>query len=391
MQVPNVNNVSIDTLMDNPYPAFETMRNLAPVVWIESANIYLVTSFDEIMQVERHPEIFTSTNPVSLMNKVMGHSLMRKDGQEHKLERSALEASFRPGTVKRHWEPLFRDICDGLIAELLAKGNTAELLNDFAAPMSSKCLMEIIGLKGVVWQDLAIWSQSLMDAVGNYGNDPTIHKKGKMASDAIDVAIDEVIDDLRMNPDFSAISSMLHAETPLDLEQIRANVKVIVGGGLNEPRDAILTAMFGLLSNPEQRKSVEDDPSLYPRVFEESVRWISPIGMYPRRVSVDAELGGVSLKAGRQLGVCVGAANRDPDKFENPDNFDIFREKAPHLGFGAGPHFCAGTWVAKMMVGAIAVPELMKRLPNLELSQNEKVEIRGWVFRGPVNLPVIWN
>jgi len=393
MQPPKITDVSIESMMDNPYPVFEKMRKQAPVVWLESARINLVIGFDEIQLVERNADIFASTNPVSLMNRVMGHSLMRKDGQEHRIERQALEGTFSPAVVKQHWAPIFRSISDQLIGEMLAKGNEADLFADYAVPMASLSLLEIIGFKTVSWQDLADWSQLLMDGVGNYALDEDVFARAKVVSDSIDEAIDAVIDNLRDNPDPSAISSMLHAPSPLTLEQIRANVKVIVGGGLNEPRDSILTVMYGLLANPEQKEAVMNDPALCKIAFEEAVRWISPIGMYPRRVTRDTLLGGVELKEGDQLGVCVGAANRGIAAIEDPSEFNILRGKprVPHLAFGAGPHFCAGTWVARMMVGEIAIPDLLAKLTNLRLTDKEDVIIKGWVFRGPTCLPVSWD
>ncbi len=146
-----------------------------------------------------------------------------------------------------------------------------------------------------------------MEGVGNYGADPEIIARATEASDGIDAALEHH----RSNQNPSILSSMLHAEHTHSIEQIRANVKVIIGGGLNEPRDSILTTTYGLLLNPNQRARVEADSTLYRAAFEEAVRWVSPIGMYPRRVTGDTVLGDTELKEGDQLGICVGAANRD--------------------------------------------------------------------------------
>jgi cytochrome P450 len=113
--------------------------------------------------------------------------------------------------------------------------------------------------------------------------------------------------------------------------------------------------------------------------------------MYPRRVARDADLSGVALAEGVQIGLCVGAANRDDRRFADPDRFDIFRPKQSHLAFGAGAHFCAGTWVSRQTVGRIVVPMLFERLANLRLCDDAPPLIRGWVFRGPVSLPVRWD
>ncbi|MEX3011829.1 cytochrome P450 [Hoeflea sp. TYP-13] len=388
--VPVMDDISIGTLTADPYPSFQRIRKTASAVWVSDARINLVTRFDDIMTVERDHGRFASTNPGSLMNQVMGHSLMRKDDEAHQVERKAIEPSFRPGVVKNHWSPIFNDISRRLIDAFSDDGET-DLFMSFAAPMASLGLAEILGLKNVAWQDLARWSQALMDGVGNYGADPEIIARATEASDGIDAAIDETLDHYRNNPDPSVLSSMLHAEHTHTLDQIRANVKVIIGGGLNEPRDSILTTVYGLLLNPDQRARVEADRSLYRVAFEEAVRWVSPIGMYPRRVTCDTVLGDTALKEGDQIGICVGAANRDESHFSDPDSFNIFRDRGQHLGFGAGPHFCAGTWVARQMVGEIAVPMLFERLNNLRLDEDKPAKVSGWVFRGPISLPVRWD
>lgn len=387
---PARSDVSIEELTDNPYPTFDTIRALGSAVWAEKANIHLVTRFDDIMTVERNHHLFASTNPASLMNKVMGHTLMRKDDSPHKLERAAIEPSFRPGTAKNHWAPRFKAIASDLIDRFQSNGEV-DLFPAFAAPMASLSLIELLGFENVEWEDIAWWSQALMDGVGNYQGDAAIAERAQRSSDAIDAAIDAVIDKHRREEGPTILSSMAHAEHPHSFEQIRANIKVIVGGGLNEPRDAILTTLLGLLQNPDQMSQVLQNRKLCAKAFEEAVRWVAPIGMYPRRVTQDTVLGDTALKEGDQLGICVGAANRDANQFENADVFDLNRPRAQHLGFGAGPHFCAGSWVARQLVGEVSVPMLLDRLPNLRFHPDRKPVESGWVFRGPTSLPVCWD
>jgi cytochrome P450 len=184
---------------------------------------------------------------------------------------------------------------------------------------------------------------------------------------------------------------MLHAKDPLDLEEIRANTKVIIGGGLNEPRDAILSAVLGLLQNPDQLAMVQADPALRSTVFEETIRWIAPIGLYPRTVSRTVEIGGAVLEEGDQIGLSVASACHDEGHVTDGGRFDITRPKTAHLAFGAGPHFCAGSWIARKQVGELAVPKLFARLKNLRLNPDRAPQVHGWVFRGPTSLPVIWD
>lgn len=382
--------ISVEDLQRDPYPIFDQIRDMGSAVWVKSARIHLVTRFEDVQEVERRPDLFASTNPGSLMNVVMGHSLMRKDFDEHRRERKAIEPAFRPRNIKAHLEPHFRVLVEELIDGIAAQG-TADLFPTFAEPLAARALAHMIGFRSVAWKDLANWSQALMDGVGNYQGDPELSRRAKQASDAIDAAIAEVIETYRATPNESIISAMVNAPDPHTVDQVRANVKVIVGGGLNEPRDAILTLLFALLSHPEQLQAVRQDPDLIRPAFEEAVRWVSPIGMYPRRVTQNTVLGDTELEQGTQIGICVGAANRDPRKFQAPQRFDLFRKPNHHLAFGAGAHFCAGTWVARALVAQIAVPRLLERLVNLRLAPDSSVVERGWVFRGPTRLEVQWD
>lgn len=388
---PVYDQVTLSALMADPYPTYAHLRAEAPVAWLAPARIHLVTRFDDIIRIEKDHDTFPALDTRSLQIKAMGHSLMRRDGADHARQRRALEGTFSPGTAKRHWGPVFEVIVEDLLDELSRKPGKADLFDDFTAPLASRCLAAVLGIPQVDWCDLCVWSQALMDATGNYADAPDVWARGKAAYDAIDAAIDARIDTLRADPDPSALSMMLNAEDALELADIRANSKVIVGGGLNEPRDAACSAILGLLTNPDQRAQVMADPAHWRVVFEEAVRWIAPIGMYPRRVARRVEIGGTVLEEGDQIGLSAASACHDEAHFTNPGVFDINRTRAPHLAFGSGAHFCAGTWVARMQVGQIALPRLFARFPGLRLDPDTPPDVRGWVFRGPTRLPVLWD
>ncbi len=382
--------ISQAELFDNPYPAFKIMQDTASVVYVPSVDIHLVTRSADIKEVEANPARFSSSNPISLMNKVMGHSLMRKDFEEHAVERKAISATFSQKAIKTHWHFRATSIAQELIDGIKTNGR-ANLFSDFAAPFAAKLLLELVGFDDVSVDEIAIWSQTLMDGVSNYINDDKVRIRAEAAARATKCAIERASAAQFGDEDFSVLASVANSGIPHTPEQIHANVNVIVGGGLNEPRDAILSMVLGLLRNPTQLEKVKSDPTLWALAFEEAVRWISPIGMYPRMVQEDTILGDTRLMKGTQLGICVGAANREVSEFEDPDNFDVFRKRKQNLAFGAGPHFCAGTFVARMAVGRVAVPMLFEQLKNLQLDQSTRPEIKGWVFRGPTSLPVVWD
>ncbi|MET9819501.1 cytochrome P450 [Streptomyces sp. NPDC006355] len=382
--------IRLQDLWDDPYPIYRKLRATHPVAWVPATNRYLVTRYQDIVHLERHPEIFSAAEQDSLMIRVMGHTMLRKDGAAHLRERKAAEPSLRPRTIKEHWAPVFQKIADELIDGFYERGE-ADLFADYAGPMAARSLAAVLGLHDVDPQDLQTWSQSMMDGNGNYGDVPAVWQRAEAAARAVDQAVDAAIARLRSAPDHSVISSMLHADDPLTPQEMRDNTKMFIGGGLNEPRDVTAVALHALLAHPEQRALVETDPARFKDVVEESVRWVAPIGMYPRQTTRAVELGGTLLPAGARLGVVLGSANRDETVFENPDAFDITRQGRVHVGFGGGPHFCLGSWAARAQVGQISLPTLLRRLPGLRLSASEPVRYGGWVFRGPLNLPVRWE
>lgn len=380
--------IDFSQLARDPYPIFARLRASNPVAWVPEAGHFFVTRYDDIVHIERNPHIFRASESRSLVHQVMGHSFMRKDDEEHLCERKIVAPSFTPAAAKRVWSEKFKLIANDLLDGLADKGE-ADLFKDFATPVAARSLCEVTGLTNVAWQDIARWSQALMDAVQNYASDPELARLGREASDGIDAAIDDMMSVRRGDPDKSLLSMMIAGDMPL--HSMRANLKVIIGGGQNEPRDANAGLIWALLSNPDQLSAVMADPSLWTRSFEEYVRWISPIGMYPRTVGEHTELNGVALRPGDRLFLLVGSANRDEAHFEQPDTFNLRREKKPHLAFGSGPHFCAGAWVARAQVADIAVPMLFARLKGLRLDERAPVRCGGWAFRGPLNLPCRWD
>jgi cytochrome P450 len=382
--------IDLAALWTDPYPIYRELRRHEPVAWVPAANRYLVTRHADIVQLERQPEIFSAIEENSLVTRVMGSTLIRKDGPAHRRERAAAEPAVRPRMLKERWAPDFRRVVNELIDGFIEDGE-ADLFTRFAAPCAALCLEPLLGIRGVDAPTLCFWSQALIDGSGNYPDDPEVWARADRAAREIDEAVDVAIAHLRDNPDGSIISSMLHADDPLSRDEIRGNVKVIIGGGLNEPRDSIATAVYALLAHPEQRKRVGSDPTLWKAVLEETIRWVAPIGMYPRQTTCSVELGGTKLPKAARLGIVVGSGNRDESVFDDPDLFDIFRAKKPHVAFGGGPHFCLGAWAARIQVGEIALPTLFDRLRGLELSPTEPVRFGGWVFRGPLNLPVRWQ
>ena len=386
--------VTIPDLYRDPFPIYERLRAEGGVHWVPAVGRYLITSYAAVHETELDQTVFSANEQGSLQIRAMGHSMLRRDDPEHYLERKAWQPTLRPGVVKRHWQQVFERTAERYLDEMVAKaqrGGDADLIWDFAAPFAAESLRQIIGLHSASQQDLQRWSQTLIDATGNYADNPEVWAKGKRSFDEVDAVLDEMLPWHAANPNESLLSQLLRIpDYEMPMERIRANVKMTIGGGLNEPRDVLGVAAWGLLAHPEQRRAVEADPSLWHAAFDETLRWIAPIGLYSRQTTRDVELTGVRLPAGARLGICILSANRDERVWDDASAFDIRREVKPHLAFSKGVHVCLGAWVARSEVADVALPMLFERLRGLELVPEKPAEIGGWVFRGMLRLPVRW-
>jgi cytochrome P450 len=180
-------------------------------------------------------------------------------------------------------------------------------------------------------------------------------------------------------------------EAGLPIESLRANIKLAISGGHNEPRHVILGGIWALLTHPEQLAMVRAGEVAWLQVFEEYVRWISPIGMSPRRVAMPWHYKGITLNTDDRIFFMFGSANRDEAHFQSGERFDVARDASKNIAFGAGPHYCAGAWISRVMVADIALPSIFARLKGLALDITTPVRITGWAFRGLQNLPVTWS
>jgi cytochrome P450 len=380
--------IDVQAFWADPYPDFARMRKEAPIAFVPQFGSTVFTRRDDIFTQEKRIDVFSSHQPAGLMNRLMGHNMMRKDGDAHMSERAAMFPSVSPRAVRDTWLSKFQAHADRILDELAPQGR-ADLVKTFALPLSAECLKDITGLTNMRYQDMDAWSQAMIDGIANYTGDEAVEARCHAATAGIDAAIDDMIPVVSRQPNGSILSVLLAVGQPM--ESIRANVKLAISGGQNEPRDAISGSVWALLTHPEQLALVREGKAKWIDVFEEYARWIAPIGMSPRRVAGRWSHGGVDFEPEDRVFLMFGSANRDEACFDNPDRFDIMRDTSKSIAFGAGPHYCAGAFASRAMVADVALPSLFARLRGLRLDPSEAVKIGGWAFRGLLNLPVEWD
>ena len=382
---PPVYNISPGDFWRDPYPDLKRLRQNAPVAFVPQLGATLITRRNDIFDVEKKIAYFSSYQPDGLMVRLMGQNMMRKDGPDHMAERKTIFPAVSPKTVKNVWKTEFEGFTDSILVNVKPEGR-GDLVG-IARQICGDALRVMTGLRNMTWQEIDRTSQGMIDGCANYTGDKQIEARCHDCTASIDRHIDEMAEVLRNCPDKSLLSVQLAAG--MSMEQIKANIKLAISGGQNEPRDVIAGIVWALLTHPDQLALVLSGEATWMQAFEEYTRWQSPIGMSPRQMAQDYELHGVKLNTGDRIFLMFGSGNRDEANFDRPDYFDVSQDASASIAFGAGPHFCAGAWASRCLIAEVVLPRLFKSLPNLQLDGS--TVMGGWAFRGPTTTPVAWD
>ena len=379
--------IDVAAFWDDPYPTLAALRKQTPIAYVPQLGSTLLCGRDDISVSEKQIDVFSSDQPNGLMTRLMGYNMMRKDGAAHSVERNAFFPAVSPRAVKTHWSLQFQAHANRLI-DTLCSSVTVDFIADFALPFSAECLKSVTGLTKMRYQDMNAWSQAMIDGIANYVGDPEVEARCHEATAGIDAAIDDMLPGL--GEDSKSLLGVMVA-SGMPMSSVRANIKLAISGGQNEPRKALAGTLWAVLTHPEQLELIRTGAVSYLRAFEEFARWISPIGMSPRRIARPWTIRNVDFERDDRVFLMFGSGNRDEQYFERADRFDIRRDASKSIAFGAGPHFCAGAWVSRAMIADIALPTVLARLQNLRVVTDTPVEIGGWAFRGLLNLPLAWD
>ncbi|SIT75989.1 hypothetical protein SAMN05421665_0291 [Yoonia rosea] len=387
-QAPLDDRITLDQLDRDPFPIYRRLRAEAPVLRVKSAGRTLLTKATDTKYVKDNPEIFSSDDPNTPMKRAFrAHTLMRKDGEEHRRERMAMAPAFAARVIQNDWMPRYEEIARDYVGRL-PRGEVVDLFSILSGAYAARGLAILLGMEEASDEDMLEWSQALIEGAGNFGWRDAPFARSDRANDAIDALLDSIQDRHRAAPNNSAFSVMLNADDPIAMSQIYANIKIAIGGGINEPRDALNTILYGLLTNPDQLEEVKRNDD-WDKAFEEGVRWVAPISASSRLVTEDTEIRGYLIPKGDTVMTIQASANRDEELYDNGEEFQVYRDKNPHQSFGNGPHFCQGTHVARRAVGKVMLPILFDRFPDMEIPDTDAVIWRGFGFRGAVQIPVL--
>ncbi|WP_350351673.1 cytochrome P450 [Microbacterium sp. A8/3-1] len=277
---------------------------------------------------------------------------------------------------------------------LLDERQHVDLVADFFEPVSVLSVGRVIGVPELDAATLQHWFRGIILGSSNVTMDMDIAVEANAVSREIDEYMFDVFARVEKNPDDSIVSHLLQGaagDTLVErVRDITPTLKVVIGGGLQEPGHGASTLAAALLADDGARADFNTDPAgLIKPAIEEAIRWVSPIQVNIRRTRIDTELEGVTLPAGTYVNAAVGAANRSVSVFgDDAAEFDLRRAVRPHLAFGTGMHFCAGNYFGRAAISR-SIRGLFERFPEMRLDESDgPVRFRGFVFRSPAAVRV---
>jgi cytochrome P450 len=383
--------ITVEQLEADPYPIYKQLREDEPVCFVESVGLWLVTRWDDVQYVDKTPELFTGDTEPSTLRRTFGDNLLASEGAYHDRIRSIIYPWFRVGAIGDYPDNVIAPIAAELVDAFADRGE-ADLVAEFAEPLSARVLRRALGLDFVDEGTLRRWFVELATGAANFEGDPEKQRIADAVSQEVNETVAPVLERLAAEPNDTLLSSMLHTEVDgarLSTEEIQSNLKVMIVGGLQATTDLIALSLWAILSHPEQWEEVKADPKLVDPAIEEAARWHSPVGTSTRQATRDTELAGVKLEQGALIAAVLASANHDERNWTEPERYDVRRREGSHLAFATGPHLCIGARLGRYEART-AWRTLIDRLPTLELDSNRPVEITGWEFRSPHDLRVRW-
>ena len=391
----------------NPYRIYRWLREREPVRRDPTAPVWIVTSYEHTLAALRDPRFrkdpFASerlprgareqlgmSESAGARSSAENISMLFLDPPQHTRVRSIFTRAFTPRTLES-LRPRIGQICEEQIAAMAAHANRPiDLIHHLAAPLPVMVIAELLGFPRADYQPLKKWSDDMTEALGFLPSEEAKLKAAKARDEMRRYFFDSIVPQRRREPNGSLLSGLLEQEARgegLDEDELFSNAVLLLAAGHETTTNLIGNGVLALLEHPDQLRDLREHPDLIESAVEELLRFDSPVQWISRVAGEDLELGGKRIKRGDLVLGALGAANRDPAVFPNPDRLDIRRKENKHLSLGSGIHFCLGAALARMEA-AIAIGRLLQRFGRIELGTRKIRWRKGLTFRGMHELPL---
>jgi len=385
-------------ILANPYALYHRLRIEDPVHWDPYLHTWVVTRYDDVLTVLQSfiasrtpmPEQLKALELTKLVPfaEILVRQMLFLDPPAHGRIRTLASKAFTPRRVESLRSHI-QDITDTLLEVIQEKGSM-DVIADLADPLPAIVTAEILGLPTSDWKLLTAWSTNFAEILGNFQHNPEGTERGLHTLEEMTEYFRLVIRERQKDPRDDLISALLAAEQEgdrLSEEEVLANSIMVMTGGQETTTNLIGNGLLTLLQHPESMEQLRANPELIPSAIEELLRYESPVQYTSRLAPDDLELGGKTIRKRQAIIAVMGAANRDPLRFPDPDKLDITRKDNRHIAFSWGAHFCFGAPLARLEAH-VAFQTLLRRMPHMKLAQ-ETVHWRANMgFRGLVDLPI---
>ncbi len=381
----------------DPYPFLARLRAEEKPIWHEDLGIYLAATHKDASEVLRNKSlgrIYIDREPVAdwkTFNWLHSESILESEPPKHTRLRGLISKAFNRNRIES-LRPKIEEIVGELLTELTTSGPTFDLISNYAEPLPVRIIAELLGFPRSEEHLLRPWSQAI---VKMYEVSPSeaVQQEARKAAAEFSQYVHDLMLTRKSNPGSDLISELAQVEEAgerLSTNELIATCVLLLNAGHEASVNGFGNGMVALLNNQDQRELLFKAPEKHSdTAVEEFLRFDSPLQLFERTAIEDVEISGVKIHEGEKIASLLGAANRDGRVFDNPDSMDITRSPNPHISFGGGIHFCIGAPLARLEM-SIALPALIKRFPNLKLS-NEPKRRDSFTLRGYERVEVSKN
>ena len=381
MQFPLGSALTLDQLHDDPHPYLARLREAEPVSWVPALGGWLVTRRDLCVQVMRDDQAFTVDDPRFSTARVVGPSMLSLDGAEHRRHRDPFAAAFRLPEVRERFTGSVGGQARDLVMGLAPQGR-AEVRRDLAGPLAVAVVATALDLLDVDPATVLAWYDEIVAAVDRVSAGGEVGPSGREAVESLRRHVARTVAE--------GAGVLARATATLTTPEVVSNAAVMMFGGIETSEGMTTTLFWHLLTNPDQLARLQADRSLGSAAVDESLRLEPAAARVDRYSTRDTGLGGVAIRQGDLVIVSLTAANRDPETFPHPDDFDLSRTNSrSHLAFAQGPHACVGIHLARLETHA-ALEAVLDGWPGVAIEVDADPP-SGVIFRKPPTLPVRWS
>lgn len=383
--------------MDDPYPLYHQLRTNAPIRW--DGATWVLTRYADVLAVLRDPRAraaridpdpaWLEQTGLAPLFTTHARMMLFTDPPDHTRLRGLVNTAFTPRVVEG-LRSRITALVDELIDRIAAAGHT-DLIQDLAYPLPVTVIAELLGVPTTMREQFRRWSDGLATFIGGSSAPEmqTFMHAQRCVLELSDYLRGEIAA-RRQQPRADLLTALVQAEAAgdrLSSEELIANAILLLVAGHETTTNLIGNGMLALLRHPDQHRRLVEQPELIGSAVEELLRYDSPVQATSRIMADDLELDGQRIRRGQHVTLLIGAANRDPAQFPDPDRLDITRQPNRHLSFAHGPHFCLGAPLARLEA-QIAIGRLLQRLPTLQLATDRLVWRDNFTLRGLTALPL---